>query len=251
MQDTALLLSPPDIYAYLILIIALVAVVFINLIPPLSYPLRLFFTMIHEIGHIVATRFSEGEIVGFWVFADDSGVAVHRGGDVAVITPAGYLGTPLFSASLILLCRFPALSSYILGILGGTLTLMVLTYGKQSRVNPSRKRLPVTWLIGLSFGAGFIGIAWFAPLLLSIFSLYLLALQGAYISLKHLNQLTKQARHHTLGTDDASQMSTLKGCSPLFWTRLWFVVSFLILTGAIWFTWIQDIVSFIVRQLPI
>lgn len=209
-----------------VLIVAFLATGLINIIPFIAYPFQLFFTMIHEIGHVFATRLTSGEVVGFFIFANDSGVAVHRGGDKLLITLAGYLGTTLFSAGLILLGGIPAAAPYTLGAVGCMLIVAVLTYGTRSWL---------TLLIGLLFGLSFIGVAWNLQVVWSVLLVNVLAFQGSLTALKHLRQLARGIS----GQDDASKMAEQVGCSPLFWARTWFVFSMVILGVAFWFTWLR------------
>lgn len=69
----------------------------------LTYPLRLFVTMIHELGHGTAAVLTGGEFIEFRVMSRGAGVAYTRGGIREIIIPAGYLGTALFGAILLLL----------------------------------------------------------------------------------------------------------------------------------------------------
>ncbi len=224
----------PDLDVYLqtgfgpivVLISAFVSAVIISIIPFLAYPFNLFFTMIHELGHVFATRFSRGEVLGFFVFANDSGVAFHRGGDHLLIGPAGYLGTTLFSAALILLGGIPEVAPYTLLALGITLIVAVLLYGSRSLL---------TMIVGLFFGSGFIGIASFTQLIWSVFMVNLLALQGSFIAIQHLHRLGRNLS----GSDDASKMAQQFGCTAIFWVRSWQLLSFSILGAAFWFTWLR------------
>lgn len=66
-----------------------------------TYPLRLFVTLIHELAHGIAALLTGGEFVELRVMARGAGVAYTRGGTPALIIPAGYLGTALFGAALL------------------------------------------------------------------------------------------------------------------------------------------------------
>lgn len=83
--------------------LALLVVVILWNVPffsTLLYPLRLFVTFIHEVGHIIAAVLTGGQPQGFVVYSNGAGVAYTAGGLRAVILPAGYIGTALFGASL-------------------------------------------------------------------------------------------------------------------------------------------------------
>jgi hypothetical protein len=217
----------------IILVAAFVTAVILRSVPVLSYPFRLFFTMIHELGHVFATRLSGGEVVRFSVDHRGNGLATRRGGDDLVIIPAGYLGTALFSATLILLSGFPEIARYSLGTVAGMFVLLVLFYGHSSCL---------TLTVGLALGAGLLGIAWSASPFWSIFLLNLLAIQGGLTSLDDLRMLRWGVRQRAwAGIDDASQMAQRVGCSPVFWASIWFVCSILTLGTAVWFTWVRHL----------
>jgi hypothetical protein len=224
-----IILAPQNSWqAIMMLIGTIMAMVVINIIPLLGRPFNLFFTLIHELGHVFATGLTRGEIVSFSLFSNDSGLARWRGGDNVLIYSAGYMGTTVFSAGLMILNSLPDLASLILGLLGGLLLLTVLLYGWQSRP---------AMLVGLGFSLLFITIAWILPPSFSIFTLYVLAFQGAFTALLHLLQLGRNLS----GTDDASRMSQRVGCAPLFWVRVWLVSSILTLGAAFWFTWLRTV----------
>lgn len=212
--------------AIMMLVATIMAMLIINIIPFLSYPFNLFFTMIHELGHIFATGLTRGEIISFSISLDESGAAWHRGGDNALIASAGYMAPPIFSAGLMVLNSLPDLAPFILGLLGGLLGLTVLLYGWHSGA---------AMLIGLGFSLFFMMIAWVLPSFFSIFILYLLAFQGAFTALLHISQLSRTLS----STDDASIMAQQVGCTPIFWVWVWFASSVLILGACFWFTWLR------------
>jgi len=69
----------------------------------LTYPLRLFVTMIHELGHGLAAILTGGEFLQFEVSKRGAGLATTVPGSRFIIIQAGYLGTAVFGAVLLLL----------------------------------------------------------------------------------------------------------------------------------------------------
>ncbi|MBP8973172.1 MAG: M50 family metallopeptidase [Anaerolineae bacterium] len=69
----------------------------------LMVPFRLFVTMIHELAHGLAAELTGGDFLRFEVTSRGAGLAYTRGGSPFVIIQAGYLGTALFGAGLLLL----------------------------------------------------------------------------------------------------------------------------------------------------
>jgi hypothetical protein len=169
-------------------------------------------------------------VVNFKVERDGSGVAYFRGGEALIITPAGYLGTAIFSAILILLSGFPEIAWLSLGTVAAMFMILVILYGYSSCLTVS---------VGLMFGAGLMWVAWTAPALWSVIVLNLLAILGGLTSLDDLRRLRWGVRYRAwLGRDDASQMAQHVGCSPLFWATVWFLFSMLMIGAAIWLTWV-------------
>jgi hypothetical protein len=222
-----------ELHPIVILIVAVAAAFILKSVPYLSYPFRLFFTMIHEMGHVFAVRLTGGEVVRFTIARDGSGLATYRGGNDLLVAPAGYLGVALFSAVLILLSGFPEIARLSLGTVAGMFILLVVLYGHTSFL---------TLIVGLIFGAGLFWIAVSAPVFWSVFMLNLLAIMGGLTSLDDLRMLRLGVRYRAwFGRDDASQMAQRVGCSPVFWASVWFVCSALILGTAIWLTWFNDL----------
>ena len=70
-----------ELHPVVILIFALLVAIILKAVPFLAYPFRLFFTMIHEMGHVFAVRLTGGEVIRFKIERDGSGVASFRGGE--------------------------------------------------------------------------------------------------------------------------------------------------------------------------
>lgn len=212
----------------LLLVAAIGAAVIISLIPFLSYPFRLLFTIIHELSHGFMAWLTGGRLVKFAISVDGSGVAYTRGGAGCLISPAGYLGTALFSAGLILLGGIDNIALYVVGTLGGFLILFVLIFGWSSLM---------ALLSGLVLGLSFIGVAGWTSESWSVFLLNFLAIFGGLTAMHDLRLLTLVARFRVPVENDADDMAHLVGCPALFWAGLWFLMSLVILGGAIWLAW--------------
>src|SRR4030095_7411447 len=71
----------------------------------ITYPIRLFVTYIHEIGHALAALATFGAVNRVALDWSGSGVTFTRGGWGFVISSAGYLSTTLYGAALLLMLR--------------------------------------------------------------------------------------------------------------------------------------------------
>ena len=65
-------------------------------------PLKLYTTAIHETWHAIMALITGGSIVDIKLNLDGSGSVTHRGGISLLTTPAGYIGTSLTGALLVL-----------------------------------------------------------------------------------------------------------------------------------------------------
>lgn len=109
-----------------LLLIATALVVVAMFIPYgylLVYPFRLFGTFIHETAHAMAAVISGGEVVGMHVNLDTSGLTTTRGGSAVLISSAGYLGSIIAGAALLLAGRKRSWAKNTL-IVTGILTLL-------------------------------------------------------------------------------------------------------------------------------
>ncbi|MCG6117414.1 MAG: M50 family metallopeptidase [Aquimonas sp.] len=98
----------------------------------LARPLVWLATLFHELGHGIAALALGGQLVELAVYADGSGVALHRGAyselQRAVIAAAGPLGPPLAALALFASLRHPALARALLGLLGALLLIALLLW---------------------------------------------------------------------------------------------------------------------------
>ena len=224
---------------------AFFVVVILNLIPVLTYPFYIFYVAIHELGHVFAARLINNRVIGFWVFSDATGVTESEGSrkltpfEYLIAFSAGYIGTTLFVAWLILLTGLPHLAHFSLGILGGLLIFLMFLYGKQGP-NKSIPKSRVTLISTAVIGILLIGIAWLAPLEWSIFILYILAIEGAFVSLHLITDDLAAQVENRQSKIDPDMVAKNVGCSPRFWQVAWSFLSIVILGAAFWFTWLRN-----------
>lgn len=95
---------------------------------PLVYPLRLFVTFIHELGHGTATLLTGGEFLHFQVQSSGAGVAFSRGGIREIVISAGYLGTAIFGSVLLFATNRTKRPEYLAIGLGIGFSVLTLLY---------------------------------------------------------------------------------------------------------------------------
>lgn len=119
-----------------------------GIVSVIMYPLRLFVTFIHEAGHSFAAIISGGDVIGFQVSADGSGLAITRGGNRALIISAGYLGAALFGSVLFyLINRFPRYIDILAFMLGVFMIGFSALFAR-----PDQSGSPLALFVGLGFG---------------------------------------------------------------------------------------------------
>jgi multisubunit Na+/H+ antiporter MnhE subunit len=92
----------------------------------ITQPFRLFVTMIHELGHGLAAVLTGGKFVRFEVTKRGAGLAYTAGGWRFAVIQAGYLGTAIFGAILLILThtvKNPGRVAIGVGVFIGILTL--------------------------------------------------------------------------------------------------------------------------------
>lgn len=133
--------------------VALIIVFILWNIPALDfivYPLRLFVTFVHEMAHSLAAILTGGEVRGFIVSPDGSGLAITAGGDRALIISAGYLGAALFGSLLYFVVnRFPQVAQLVSVVVGIGIVLFTVMFAAPD----DQTGLPVALLVGIGFGA--------------------------------------------------------------------------------------------------
>jgi len=94
----------------------------------LVYPLKILVVLLHEVSHGLAAVLSGGSIVRIELSADEGGVCVTRGGSRFLTLSAGYLGSLLWGALLLVLGARTRLDRPLVGLLGLGLLGVTLVY---------------------------------------------------------------------------------------------------------------------------
>ncbi|GAB4418945.1 MAG: hypothetical protein Kow00106_15100 [Anaerolineae bacterium] len=116
----------------------------------LMVPFRLFVTMIHELGHGLAAELTGGEFVRFEVTRRGAGLAYTRGGVPFIVIQAGYLGTALFGAGLLVLVHRVRQPGHVAVGLGLFLGILSLAYAGLRPTSLSALQVAVVGAAGLA-----------------------------------------------------------------------------------------------------
>lgn len=234
---------------YIEAVVVLLAAVIVGGILALTwfYPFQLLFTTVHELGHVFARLISGGEVEGFKIFfRPNNGMAgvtdslvktddEQEKENLQFIISAGYMGTALFTTGLILMTGFPYLAPYAITFLAVVFAISAFGYGR----NVS------TFIISFGLAALFIWVAWNAPLIGSVFLLYLLAVMGIIRAFNDRRTIISLARNDPNGIHDAAQMAKISRRSALFWARLWSYSTLLMIAIAIGLIWLRPLINFV------
>ena len=136
------------------------------------YPLRLFVTYVHEASHALAALVTGGQVQGFTVSPNGSGLAITAGGSRAFILPAGYLGAALFGSMLFFLVnRIPRWVRGLSIFIGAFMVVFTALFARPDEVGSM-----TALVIGLGFGVVMILMGWKAPNIINQFILNTLAI---------------------------------------------------------------------------
>ena len=179
---------------------------------PVVIPLKILVVFFHELAHGVAAVLTGGGIVSITLSTDQGGVATTLGGNRFMILSAGYVGSLLFGASLLLAGLKSRADKVIVAALG--IAMLVIT------------ALYLRGLFPMSFGAAtglfLLAMARFLPGQANDLTLRIIGLTSMiYVPLDIFSDTI--ARSHL--RSDAFMLGEYLGGSAAFWGVLWLIVS--------------------------
>ena len=176
------------------------------------YPVQLFVTLVHEMSHGLAALLTGGSVLKIEVHPDLGGLCFTSGGWNWLIAMAGYLGSTLFGAGVLLVACRTRFDRALSCLIGAGLLVLTALYVRTS-----------TGLLGgAAFGATLLLAGWrlseeFNDILLSF--LGLASLSYALFDIRIL--LTSSV----IKVSDAQLLSKIIPLPPILWAGLWFVFS--------------------------
>jgi len=216
---------PPAAHARRLLVAATLLSAVLWYIPGaelITYPIRLFVTLIHEGGHAAMTLLTGGRVDRIALDARANGLTVSLGGLPFLIYMAGYLGTTVFGALSLQIGRRAGGGSLALGMMAGVVLVLTLLWVRN----------------GFGFGAG-LGISIVLLLMTCYLSRPAADFTAAFLSVQLCLNALLDLRHllfmtNILGGDnDAVFMARTYGLAPWFWALLWAAGACAILFGAL------------------
>ena len=191
----------------------------------ITYPIRLFVTFIHEIGHALAALATFGGVNRVEIDTNGSGLTFTRGGLGPLISSAGYLTTTLYGAGLLLFLRRER-NARVAAIGTGALLLMITAlFGGNI----------VAWLAGLVFGAGCLLLGLKGQPKLVHFLMSFLAVQCLLNAFYDLRTVLYLSAFDPAFPTDARNMSQATGgfLPPVFWAAGWLLLSAAVVVGTL------------------
>jgi hypothetical protein len=178
---------------------------------PLLLPFRLFVTMVHEVSHALVGVATGGQVLGIAISLDGSGVTRLRGGNLFLTASAGYVGSGLFGAGLLLLARERRWRRPLLQVLAvGLVIATVVFFREPTGIIAALLLAGMFWLFAAR------GPDWLVALLV-----YLLAVLNGLYALIDLLTLLQLSGPAAAAATDAATLQRLTGIPALFWALLW------------------------------
>lgn len=109
-------------------LLAIIAVVFALWHTPVVVPLKILVVFLHELSHAVAAWLTGGSVEQISISPEQGGFAITRGGNRFAILSAGYLGSLVMGAALLLLALRSTADRYVTAVLGATMLLVTVLY---------------------------------------------------------------------------------------------------------------------------
>jgi len=193
----------------------------------ITYPLRIFVTLIHESGHALAALGTLGRVNRVALDWSGSGVTETVGGAGLLISSAGYLSTTIYGAGLLLMLRQVRYLRVVAIGTGVVLILMTVLFGGNL----------LAWLAGLVFGVGFILLALKVRVRIAHFLMSFLAVQCLLNAFYDLRTLVYLSAYDSSRPTDAQNMATATGgvIPAMVWAILWSLISLAILVATMAF----------------
>lgn len=191
----------------------------------ITYPIRLFVTFIHEIGHALAALATFGGVNKVALDWSGSGVTFTQGGLGLLISSAGYLTTTLYGSGLLLILRRERNARWAAIGTGALLLLMTALFGGNI----------VAWLAGLVFGGGCLLLGLKGKPKLVHFCMSFLAVQCLLNAFYDLRTVLYLSAFDPAFPTDARNMSQATGgfLPPVVWAAGWVLLSMVVVAGTL------------------
>ena len=188
------------------------------------WPLRVLVVFFHEASHGLAAIATGGSIDSLRVMPDESGLATTRGGSAFVVYSAGYLGSLVFGAVLLVVAartRVDRIAAAALGALLAALTILFVPFSN-----------PFGFAFGLVAAALLLVIARWLPEGASDMALKVIGVTSCgYAVLDIYSDVISRPELRS----DAALLGEATGIPTLVWGVLWVALAVVGAGAALWF----------------
>lgn len=197
-------------------LIAITAVVFGLWQTPVVLPLKILVVFLHELSHGLAAVMTGGKIEGMSLSVNQGGHAVTRGGNGFLILSAGYVGSLLLGAGLLLAALRTDADRIILGLLGVVMLGVTVLY--------MRDMFPVVFCT--VSGMALLAIALYLPHDYNDMTLRIIGLTSAiYVPYDIFDDTIRRSGMRS----DAFMLAEKYGGTATLWGGLWLVLSLIVI----------------------
>ncbi len=201
-------------------LIVITALVFALWGTPVVTPLKILIVFFHEVSHAMAALFTGGSVERIVLFTNQGGFAETRGGSVAMIYTAGYLGSLMIGVLLFVLAVRTDKDRIIMGALGVGLMVITALYTRNS--------------FGLGFGLAVGGLmillAYKFSSAVSDLTLRVIGLSSMIYAPYDIVSDTLLRVEGSMGQySDAYQFASVTFGSGKMWGVIWLLVSLLVI----------------------
>ncbi|HYL98060.1 MAG TPA: M50 family metallopeptidase [Blastocatellia bacterium] len=207
----------------LLLICSAITVVlwFIPFIGFITYPFRMFVTLIHESGHALAALITFGSVQRITLDWNGSGLTWTNGGIRLFVSSAGYMGATVYGALLLLLLRRVSMAR--ITAVGTAVMLLFITVFLGGNFT--------VWAVGLFFGIGLLALGGLASSKVVHFFMSFLAVQSLLNALFDLRTVLYISAFAPGQPSDAQNMAraTNNFIPAIAWSAGWALASLVIL----------------------
>jgi hypothetical protein len=189
---------------------------------PVVYPLKIFTVFLHELSHGLAAIATGGAIERIELSADESGVCWTVGGSRFLVTSAGYLGSLLFGALLVVIGgrARPAIQRAVVALSGVVVLLSTFLW--------IRTGFGVLW--GLLTAAALLGVALWLSAGVSVFVLRLLGITSGLYAIWDIGS---DLVARSVPSSDANALARMTGIPGVVWGVLWGAAAIVVMAQAI------------------
>lgn len=209
---------------------------FIPYVEFLNYPFRIFVTFIHEGGHALAALLTGNSVASVSVSPDASGLTYSSESGLIsrlFVSSAGYLGSMLFGALLLVLIRKAIAARIVLLACGSYVFALTMIFGLIKPVFwfDAWSGIPFTVLAGVLISGALAAIAKFASARVATFFVSFLAVQCVLNALYDLKTVFLLSTPFARATHtDAVNMAAATGIPAIIWTVIWIAIAL----GILW-----------------